>query len=146
MPKTELLTFKINTMIKCFIHGSCRFNPNGEMGYAYIINFSDGKVLEWKTVEENKIGNTSIVADYKALNSLLEKLIELKFTKEEIIILTDSTMINRQFNGYMKKSSGYYLKYSVEADRLWKRFFNVKVNWLPKSQNLDATLLASSYY
>jgi ribonuclease HI len=133
-------------MIICNVDGSCRINPHGEIGYAYIINFESDEPIEYFNSEPSKYGNTSVVAEYKAFNALLEKLIELNLCKAEIEIRTDSMMLYRQFMGYMKARKGHYLPFSKEASRLMKRFFALNVIWVSRDENQDADDLAASYY
>lgn len=133
-------------MIICNVDGSCRINPHGEIGYAYIITFESGEVIEYFTSEPSKFGNTSVVAEYKAFNALLEKLIELNLCRDEIEVRTDSMMLHRQFTGTMKAKKGHYLPFSKEASRLYKRFFALKVSWVSRDENTEADNLAAKYY
>ena len=132
--------------ITCNIDGSCRINPHGEIGYAYIINFENEETIEYCNSEPSKHGNTSVVAEYKAMNALLEKLIELKLCEATIEIRSDSMLIYRQFIGNMKRKKGFYIPFSKETDRLLKRFNNLEVIWVSRDENREADALAACYY
>jgi ribonuclease HI len=131
--------------INCFIDGSCRINPHGEMGYAYIIEMSEKPVLKHNVAEPAKYGNTSVLAEYKALECLLLRLIEDGLTQEEIIVNTDSMIIYRQFNHGSKPRKGFYVQTGFEVARISKRFKNLKINWISRNDNIEADALASCY-
>ena len=132
--------------VTCYTDGSCRFNPHGEMGYAYIIEIEDQPVIKYTGYEPEKYGNTSVLAEYKALEALLLKLIESKLTGAEILINTDSNLIYRQFNHGAKPRKGFYVETGFEVYRLAKRFCNLRIVWISRDQNTEADALASHYY
>lgn len=133
-------------MITCYIDGSCRYNPHGEMGFSFIIELTDLETIKFNDSIPARFGNSSVAAEYKALEMLLIKLIELKVVNEEIIINTDCTLIYRQFNHEVKNRKGYYLELAFEVARLAKRFRHLKINWIPRNENVEADVLASRYY
>lgn len=132
--------------ITCFTDGSCRNNPHGEMGVAYIIEIPEKPVIKHSEFIPEKYGNTSVVAEYKALEALFLKLIEMKLTQAEIVINTDCNLIYRQFNLGAKPREGYYLETAFEVARLRKRFFNLTINWISRDENIEADALACEYY
>ena len=133
-------------IVTCYTDGSCRINPHGEMGYAYIIEVPDKPVIKYSTSVPKKYGNTSVLAEYKALEALLLRLIEEGLTDAEIVVNTDCLLISRQFNDGAKPRKGYYLPTGLEVVRIAKRFRNLTINWISRNDNLEADALASSYY
>ncbi len=131
--------------ITCFTDGSCRINPHGEMSYAYIIELPDNTLIKGGDMVEERFGNTSVVAEYKALELLFLRLIEEDLIKSEIIVNTDCQLIHRQFNFGAKPRKGFYLNTAFEVARLYKRFTNLKVNWISRDNNNEAHNLASEY-
>jgi ribonuclease HI len=129
--------------VTCYTDGSCRINPNGEMGYAYIIEPEDQPVIKFARFDPEKIGNSSILAEYKALEMLLLKLIELNLSSAEIVINTDCQLIHRQFNHGARFLKGFYLQTAFEVVRLVKRFNDLKINWISRDENTEADALAS---
>jgi ribonuclease HI len=132
--------------ITCFTDGSCRYNPHGEMGLGFVIEIPDKPVIKYAEFIPEKYGNSSVVAEYKALEALLLKLIEMKQTGTEIVINTDCDLIYKQFNRGAKPRHGFYLETAFEVARLYKRFFNLTINWISRDENIEADTLASGYY
>ena len=131
--------------VTCFTDGSCRFNPHGEMGYAYIIEIPDKPVIRHTASEPEKYGNSSVLAEYKALESLLLRLIEEGLTDAEILVNTDCNLIYRQFNHGTKPRKGFYLQTGIEVTRIAKRFRNLKINWISRNDNIEADAGATNY-
>lgn len=131
--------------VTCYTDGSCRFNPHGEMGYAYIIEIPDKPVIKYCFSEPEQFGNTSVVAEYKALESLLLRLIEEGLADAEIEVNTDCNLIYRQFNYGAKPRKGFYLHTALDVARIIKRFKNLRIKWISRDENVEADALASRY-
>jgi ribonuclease HI len=115
------------------------------MSYAYIIELPDNTLIKGGDRVEDRFGNSSVVAEYKAFESLLLRLIEEDHTKSEIIVNTDCQLIYRQFNFGAKPRNGFYLQTAFEVARLYKRFTNLKINWISRDENNEAHNLAEEY-
>jgi ribonuclease HI len=115
------------------------------MGYAYIIEMPDKPVIRYSIAEPAQHGNTSVVAEYKALESLLLRLIEEGLTDAEIEVNTDCILIHRQFNYGAKPRKGFYRDTGFEVARLAKRFKNLQIKWISRNDNVEADALASAY-
>jgi ribonuclease HI len=134
------------TKITCYTDGSCQYNPHGAMGFGYVIELPNSEIIKFSGDEDEKHGNSNNVAEYKALILLLERLIELNLTTEEILINTDCKLIHNQFMNRGRSRRGFYLPFTFDAARLVKRFRNLKISWIPREENQEADYLSSIYY
>lgn len=132
--------------ITCYTDGSCQYNPHGAMGFGYVIELPDSEIIKFSGDEDEKHGNSNNVAEYKALIMLLERLIELNLTTEEIVINTDCNLIFNQFMRRGKAKRGLYLPFTFDAARLVKRFRNLEISLIPREENQEADYLSSIYY
>jgi ribonuclease HI len=114
------------------------------MSYAYVIQFPDKPAIKYAMYEKENFGNTSVLAEYKAFEMLLTKLIELGLTGADIEINTDCNLIYRQFNYGAKPRKGFYVKTGFEVARLVKRFKKLKINWISRDENTEAHYLAGN--
>jgi ribonuclease HI len=130
--------------VTCYTDGSCRFNPHGEMSYAYIIELPDQPVIKFAAYEPENHGNTSVLAEYKAFEFLLLRLIQENLVGAEVIVNTDCNLIYRQFNHGAKPRQGFYVTTAFEVARLVKRFKNIRIVWISRDENTEAHCLASN--
>jgi len=123
------------------IDGSCRSNPHGEMGVAYIIEFQDAKTEVHQEYIDAKRGNTMITAEYISLNKALERLIDLNMTRNDIQIKTTSSMILMHVLGHFKPSNGYYVKEALATTKKLKRFLKLNVSKVLRKENMEVVNL-----
>ncbi len=123
------------------IGGTCPVNPNGEMHFAYMIEYQNGDVESYVDVVEEKFGKSLNTAEYKALNSALEKLIELNLTKNEIEVQTTSSNILMHHMNIFKPNQGFYLKEAIRAQKNFKRFLDISIIKIYKPDNAELMLL-----
>lgn len=123
------------------IDGTCRSNPHGEMGVAYIIEFQNGESEVHQEFIDSKRGNTMITAEYIALNKVLDRLIDLKLTQNDIQVHTTSSMILMHVLGHFKPSNGYYVREALATSKKLKRFIKLNVTKVTRKDNIEVVNL-----
>lgn len=118
------------------IHGCCYQNPHGEMGISYVIEDQNGESETYCEWFDPKFGNSLNMAEYKALNKALERLIELNLKASEIEVHTTSNMILLHYLGHSRPNRGYYVKEALIAGRYLKRFHNLQITKIERKDNV----------
>lgn len=123
--------------VEIYIDGASKGNP-GPSGVGIII-CRDGEVI--KNIS-SFIGNTTNnVAEYTALiYGLQESLI---LNAEKLKVNSDSQLLCRQVNKVYKIKSPNILGLYNQVARLISAFKEVKINHIPRTQNLGADKLAN---
>lgn len=121
-------------MIEVYVDGSCKGNP-GPMRIAMMI--------ENYGYTTKNIGNgTNNIAEYKALIAALQFIIDNPILlTEPIIIKSDSRLVVEQMNGNWKVNDLKLISLVQAADKLMKVLFNIKIQWIPREENLAGKLL-----
>ena len=127
----------LNEKVNVKIYGSCNENPNGEMIVKYIIEIKDKEPVTYFEILESKFGNTILKAEYLALNKALEDLLEKNLAKADIVLQTTSFMIYMQSKGYVKPNSGHYISEAAYFKKLLKRFLNLNIEKVDRSDIID---------
>ena len=116
-----------------YVDGGCRGNP-GPMRIAVSVPATGFSVVK-------ELGNgTNNKAEYL---SLLYALIYVKHLqpKEKVIIKSDSSLVVNQVNGRYKVKSNSVKQLYQKATRLLQQLPNVKVQYVPREENLAGHLL-----
>ena len=124
--------------IKIYIDGAAKGNP-GEAGIGIVLLDAHGKSLF-------KIGcyighATNNQAEYQALIMALEKVLDLG--RREIIVFTDSELIEKQIKGLYKVKNETLKQYHTRARDLLNRFQSFRMVLIPREKNREADRLAS---
>lgn len=122
---------------ECFIDGACGpFNPGGYMGWGWHIKTS--APVSFSDACGQHVANSNNVAEYLALNSLLEYLLANPgYTKFHILIKSDSQLLVKQMTGKWRIKNGLYAKEARKAAILASNFGNHKISfqWIPREEN-----------
>jgi len=120
----------------CFFDGACApINPNGHIGYGWVITENGVVIAEKSGYIPQKVGNTNNIAEYMALNDLLAYLLTEGLNGEEILICGDSNLAVMQMTGKWKIKFGAYKPYALECKELLTDFTNVSLRWISRDLN-----------
>ena len=130
--------------VVCYFDGCCEpRNPGGNMGYGAIVEIDGEQVLGHSGFDEAAPTNTNNISEYKALEVVLDFLIDNDLTKEDITIKGDSQLAIRQMLGEYGMNSGGYVPYAqrclLKISQLNKK---PKLQWIPREQNEKADELS----
>ena len=134
-------------MIEVYVDGLCEPKNPGGTGTCGFAIFEDGKEIgAGATVIGSgpKISNN--VAEYRALKSALERLIELGRRDEEIIVRSDSRLVVNQMSGNWNANAGLYIGSYLAALELAKKFRHISYEWIPRGLNQGADGLSREAY
>jgi ribonuclease HI len=125
--------------LECFFDGACYpKNPYGTMGMGACIN--EMGIELWKcshTIPAGK-GNSNNVAEYLALEYILDYLINQKAHGETILIKGDSKLVIEQMSGYFKIKNGMYVPAALRCKKkvsILQQKNTVNFKWIPREQN-----------
>ena len=119
--------------MEIYIDGSCKGNP-GPMRIAVTVPATSFSIVK-------DVGNgTNNRAEYMALLYALIYIKHLK-TEEEVAIKSDSSLVVNQVNGRYKVKSSSVKPLYQKALRLLRELPNVKVEYIPREENLAGHLL-----
>lgn len=124
-------------MIKIYFDGGCTINPGGIATFGVIIKQGD-KWL-WQTSGTlDETDTSSNVAEYAALITGLEWLLDNGYQGEELKVIGDSKLvISQMFRGWRIKN-GAYVKYATYCKMLVEQFFFSSGKLIPREQNEQA--------
>lgn len=130
-------------MIKCYIDGACGpKNPGGAMGWGGVVLQDGIRIEEFSTFYPDADANSNNVAEYLALQEVLDRLGKMGLGDEKIEIYTDSMLIKKQIDGHWKIKRGLYKDNALDAKKMTKKFKNLRVFWLPREENGEADMLS----
>ncbi len=131
--------------ITCYFDGACEpKNPGGNMGLGAAIFFDGVEFQTYSLFVDAHPANSNNVAEYGALQWVLNTLIELGLNDKPITIYGDSMLVVMQMSGKWKMKNGLYLQYAKECKQLVNMFFNLSIKWVPREQNCFADDLSKS--
>lgn len=127
-------------MIKAWFDGCCEpVNPGGVASFGAIIFNEEQKIWECSQIfypQKGKEKETSNnVAEYSGFLAILEYLLKNNLEKEKIQIYGDSNLVIQQMFGTWKMRQGFYIPIALKAQKLLKKFKNIKGSWIPREQN-----------
>lgn len=130
-------------MILVYVDGLSEPRNPGIASYGYVIYKDNEKVY----VEYGGLGEqTNNYAEYMALIKALEKLLELGFKDEKIIVKTDSLLIANQINGRYRVRAYNLVPLFNKAMTLISRFKDIRIDWVPREENEEADQLSRKGY
>lgn len=89
------------------------------------------------------VGNTNNIAEYLALEKVIDYLLENRLDKEQTLICGDSQMAIRQMNCEYGMNSGAYIPYAVKCFTKLASFAkSPTLRWIPREQNEEADSLS----
>jgi len=125
--------------LECFFDGACYpKNPYGTMGMGACIN--EMGIELWKcshTIPAGK-ANSNNVAEYLALEYILDELMKQAVKMETIVIKGDSKLVIEQMSGKYKIKSGMYVPVAIRCKKKVMHLSSlndIKFQWIPREQN-----------
>lgn len=118
--------------------GSCDPNPGGEMGMGIHFQIGDKPLRKYSHKEPSTSENTCNVAEYKALEWLLNTLTLEQVGGADINIKGDSKLVVMQMKGIWKIKTGQYRTFATRCKMLLhdlSRHNRVRIEWVPREQN-----------
>ena len=122
-------------MLIIYTDGACFGNP-GPMGIGVVVYKDHRKIME---VSEYVGEGTNNRAEYLALIRALEIAKEMK--EKEVLIRTDSQLIERQIKGHYKVKNAGLKPLKAKADKLISEM-EVKVEHITRDKNEEADELS----
>jgi ribonuclease HI len=125
--------------LTCFFDGACRpNNPGGWIGYGWVIK-EGNKVIKTKSgYMRPSVLNSNNVAEYMAINDLLNYLLMEGLENELIEINGDSKLVVSQCNGYWRIKAGRYKEQALQCLGLLEKFSDLIIRWVPRELNTEA--------
>lgn len=136
-------------MIEAWFDGCCEpVNPGGIASFGAVIFVNGERIWECSQIFYPKKGKeketSNNVAEYLGFTAILEKLIEMGFQREKIMIFGDSNLVIQQMFGSWKIKKGFYVPLAKEAKRIVKKFSNLHGRWIPREENSLADELSKA--
>ena len=134
-------------MITCFIDGCCEpFNPGGMASYGIAV-LRDGLIIHeasklFLPISGKEKETSNNVAEYLALQYLLEWLINQNLNKESIEVRSDSMLVIKQMWGNWRIKQGLYVPIARGCRELVKQFPDIHGWWIPREENSMADKLS----
>lgn len=129
--------------INCVFDGACLKNPGGKIGIGAAIFEDKTLIMEISTFIPPKPTNTNNVAEYMAVQWVVNELIERKLTNEKIKIVGDSQLVIKQLGGAnWGIKLGPYVQIALEVKSLLYLFKNITFELVPREKNSYADKLS----
>lgn len=126
-----------------YFDGACGpRNPGGHIGFGAAVY--RGSKLLWETSEYRAAGpdNSNNVAEYMALNVLLDWLLNKRLGHSGILLRGDSNLVINQCFGTWKRKRGLYRPFAEQAQQKLQYFSSITGEWIPREQNVYADALS----
>lgn len=136
-------------ILKCYFDGACApRNPFGHMGMGAHANLQEKEIYAEYGYEPKSYRNSNNVAEYLALEMLLDWLLEQ--TEEYWIhIHGDSKLVVKQMRGNWKINEGLYVDHALRCKskmRKLKRRQEVRIDWIGRDYNQRADELSNQAF
>lgn len=135
-------------MITCYFDGACEpKNPGGNMGIGAYIMVDKERVYEYSNHIPASRDNSNNVAEYLALEKVLEFLQTNSFRDEVIFIKGDSNLVVQQMAGNWRIKQGRYKETALRCQRLAieiRTRHKLIFKWIPREENKEADLLSKN--
>ena len=131
-------------MIKLWFDGACEPNPNGKVGYGYIVQENNKLIREYgNRYLAGQKPTSNNMAEYISLIAGLRWLISNKRNNQNIECFGDSALvINQMTKGLRIESDGIYAHWGQLCIDLLPYFSAIKFIWIPKLENIEADKLS----
>lgn len=135
------------TLYKIYCDGACEpHNPGGIAAWGFVIYQEDKKIFENFGIACSGKGATNNVAEYKAIISALEYLVNNNLIDSQVEILSDSKLAINQLNGYWNITKPHLRHLVSEVHKLITPFQKVAFQWIPREKNTEADFLSKQVY
>lgn len=127
-------------MIEAWFDGACNNIGDNRSGYGALVK-ADGVVIH-RVHGCLGIGRdlSNNCAEYAGIIALFRLFIQSGIT--EAVIYGDSNLVVGQLTGRVKVKRGRYLPFFEEARSLYKQLPAVRLQWIPREQNMEADELS----
>lgn len=133
--------------INAYFDGCCEpVNPGGVASFGAVVFKGLDRVHDitklFVPIKGRERETSNNVAEYSGFLSLLEYFIEQGWQKEDITVFGDSRLVIYQMFGDPNKKNkkwqmkkGFYIPIAEKAQKLLRKFSNLKGEWIPREEN-----------
>lgn len=133
------------TVISGYFDGACApTNPKGHIGIGCVIGINKTVVYRMSDYKAAAPENSNNLAEYMALEKLLDYFIEKGSTTEKINIYGDSMLVIKQMQGHWRVKEGAYVEAAIRCKRKVYKFKDIVFQWIPREQNSAADKMSNS--
>lgn len=130
-------------MITAYFDGACApENPKGHMGFGCLVKEDNKIVYQYGGYVEKHESNSNNLAEYLALENVLDFLLENGYEDDNICIFGDSQLVIMQMMNKWKIKSGRYVETAKSCKAKVKVFDNIILKWIPREQNTECDELS----
>lgn len=129
-----------------YCDGFCEPNPGGVATYGWIAKRGDEKIHSHCDTACSGPDANSSIAEYRAVISALEWLLESNYSDQMVVIRSDSQQIVYQIKGSYKVRPQELIPLYEMVILLIKHFKGLEFEWIPREQNKEADKLAFKAY
>ena len=122
----------------CYFDGACEpRNPGGAMGMGAVIFDDYFELYTFSGFAPMHRNNSNNLAEYKALEWLLDIINTEELNEKPIRIYGDSMLVIRQMCGWWKIKQGRYVKTALRCKKKLAELTKAKIDffWIPREQN-----------
>jgi|SRR6478752_890661 len=135
--------------VKCYFDGACEpKNPGGNMGIGAYILVHGKEIYTHSNYILANSENSNNVAEYMALEKILQYLQSNDLKSKEIWIYGDSNLVIQQMSGKWKVKNGLYKESALRCKELALRLktkHNLNYKWIPRELNERADKLSKQH-
>lgn len=133
--------------LNCFFDGACApRNPGGHIGTGAFINEHKNRIFTHAGYKEAHFDNSNNVAEYMALEAILDYIIKNKLINRKVNIFGDSQLVCMQMSRRWRIKEGRYAEYALRCFEKFNRLRNVRINWIPREENFEADELSNKEF
>jgi ribonuclease HI len=132
--------------ITVYCDGLCEPNPGGVATCGWVAYRGDKRIKKHHTFVFCGPGATNNIAEYNAVLSALEWLLQHGHNDRDITIKTDSQLVVNQINGSYSVKAVNLIPLHKKAVNLAKEFDNISFQWIPRKRNKEADELSRQAY
>lgn len=130
-------------MITAFFDGACApINPKGHIGFGCLVKEDNKVVYEYGGYLEANENNSNNVAEYLALENVLDFLLENGMQDEKITVYGDSKLAVMQMNKRWRIKGGRYFETAISCKEKTNNFSKIIFKWIPREENTDCDNLS----
>lgn len=138
------------TIIKGYFDGACApYNPHGHMGMGCWAAINEVEIFANHGYVAASESNSNNVAEYLALELLLDYLLTLEKGQYWIHIHGDSKLVVKQMRGNWKIKEGLYVQYALRCQaklKQLKKLNEYRIDWIGRYYNQRADELSNKEF
>jgi ribonuclease HI len=129
-----------------YCDGLCEPNPGGVATCGWVVYRGEKRIKKHHAFVFYGPGATNNIAEYNAVLSALEWLLQKGHNNRNVTIKTDSQLVVNQINGSYSVKAVNLVPLYKKAVNLAKEFDNIEFQWIPRKQNREADELSRQAY